>query len=155
MTKRSDKPRVDRVVITITEVVPVRHMWREALRLLQGSPAELVALFLSDDRWHRAATLPFTREISRVSGSHEDFTAKRASKVHRDAIDRIRAELERLAGEEEQELEVDVLPESEQQKIRERVAGSPSVLVVPSFMANHPLFEELKKEGCEIVVIDS
>jgi len=155
MAKNGKQPRVNRVVITITEVMPVRRMWDEVLRVLEGVPAELIALLLADDRWHRAATLPFTREISRLSGSHEDFTAQRASQVHKEEIDRVRGELEEVAGGETDNLSVEVLPESDQEKIRERIAGSGAIVVVPAALADNPLFDELRKEGCRVIIIDT
>jgi hypothetical protein len=57
-----------RVVIAVTETSPVARLWDAALRLLRESPADLVALYVEDDRWHRVASLPFTREILRSGG---------------------------------------------------------------------------------------
>lgn len=57
-----------RIVIAVTETTPVARLWEAALRLLRDTPAELTALYVQDDRWRRAASLPFTREILRSGG---------------------------------------------------------------------------------------
>ena len=77
-----------RILIAVTETSPVADLWRAALTRREGD-AELIALFLSDDRWHRAASLPFTREISRL-GAVADFTRQRADQLYRESVERIR-----------------------------------------------------------------
>jgi DNA-binding MurR/RpiR family transcriptional regulator len=49
---------------------------------------------------------------------------------------------------------VEVLPESELEQIVDRIAGSHSIIVVPSFLVQQPLFQRLRELGCEIIVID-
>lgn len=152
MSKTDDKARI---VIAITELAPVRPLWREALQRLRESRAELFALFVADDRWHRAASLSFTREISRVSGTDADFTLRRASQVHEEAINRTRFRMQELASEADLALMFEVLPESDQQRIREFVAGSQHILIAPSFITRWPLFAELQKLDCRIVLIEA
>ena len=152
MSKTDDKARI---VIAVTELTPVRQLWREALQRLRESRAELFALFVADDRWHRAASLPFTREISRVSGMDVDFTLRRASQVHEEAINRTRYQMQELASEANLVLKFEVLPESDQQRIRELVAGPQNILIAPSFISRRPLFAELQKLGCRIVLIEA
>lgn len=153
MRKSKEKPRTSRVVIAITELAPVQRMWRAALQHLQESRAELLALFLADDQWHRAASLPFTREISRVSGMDADFTSKRASEVHKEAIDRAQRQLRKLAAEADRELAFEVLPESDQNRVRDIVMETQTILIVPPALADRPVFAELQKSGCRIVLI--
>lgn len=155
MKNRNEERRIERIAITVTEVVTVSQMWRTALQLAKGPSVELVAVLLSDDRWQRAATLPFTREISRLSGAHADFTLQRASEVHKDTIETVRKELQQLASEASLETAVEVMPESDRDKIRGRLAGSDSTLVVPALLANHPLLKELEALGCRITLVDS
>ncbi len=95
-------------------MTPLQRIWQEALQLIAESRAEVHALFLEDARWHRAATLPFTREISRLSGSSADFTSRRADDLHREAIERAQAELKALAAEQRHELQFEVLTEGRQ-----------------------------------------
>jgi len=152
MTKSEQKTRIERVVIAVTELAPVQQMWGEALQLLEESRAELHALFVEDERWHRAASLPFTREISRVSGMDVDFTIQRAIELHKEAIDRAQEQLQQLAAESEHELAFEVLPESDQERIKDLVAGVRCVVIAPA-LADQPVFEELKKLSCRVLLI--
>ena len=154
MARSDRKGRRQRVVITVTEITPVELLWREALQFLEESHAELMALFLAGDQWHRAARLPFTREISRISGNRADFTAKRADEVHEEAIKRSQDELRRLASEADREVDIEVVPESEQTKVKDLLAGSQSIVIVPSSLASQPLIDELKKLDCRIILIN-
>ena len=59
----------DRILIAITEFSPVDLLWQAALKRIGDTPTELLALYFAEDHWRRAASLPFTREISsRVQG---------------------------------------------------------------------------------------
>lgn len=153
MKKSEQQPRVDRIVIAITELAPVHRIWGEALQFLEEKRVELHALFVEDERWHRAASLPFTREFSRVSGVHEDFTVQRAIEVHKEVINRARQQLQQLAAEAEQELAFEVLPETDQERIRDLVAGGECIVIAPAVLANQPVFKELQELGCRMVLI--
>lgn len=153
MRKSEQETRIERVVIVVTELAPVQQMWGEALQILQESRAELHALFVEDERWHRAASLPFTREISRVSGMDADFTIQRAIELHKEAIDRAQQQLQQLAAESEHELAFEVLPESDRERIRDLVAGVQCVVIAPA-LAGQPVFRELQKLGCRVLLID-
>jgi len=154
MTKSERKQRADLVVIAITELAPVQQIWRAALQFIEESRAELHALFVEDERWHRAASLPFTREISRVSGADADFTVQRAIEVHKEAIDRAQRQLQQLAAESERELAFEVLAESDQKRIRDLVANGDCIVIAPEVLAEQPVFRELQELGCRIVLIE-
>lgn len=153
MRKSEQDPRIDRVVIAITELSPLQQIWGQALQFLEESRADLHALFVEDERWHRAASLPFTREISRVSGLDADFTLQRAIEVHKEAIDRAQQQLQQLAAESEHELAFEVLPESDQERIRDLVADGQCIVVAPAVLADQPVFKELQELGCRMVLI--
>ncbi|MCP5092717.1 MAG: hypothetical protein GY949_17540 [Gammaproteobacteria bacterium] len=153
MAKNKQESETYRVIIAITELAPVQPLWREALQHLRESRAELLALFLADDQWHRAASLPFTREISRLSGTDVDFTSKRASEVHKEAVERTQRQLQRLAADANRKLAFEVLPESDQNRVREIVTETRTILIVPSELADRPIFAELQKSGCRVVLI--
>ena len=155
MTKNEQKSRSNRVVIATTALTPVQQLWREALQHLQESHAELLALFFEDDQWHRAASLPFTREISRLRGTDEDFTTQRASEVHKEAIERAQRQLQKLAAEADHEVAFEVLPESDQNRVRDIVTETQTILIVPPGLASRPLFAELAKSGCRIILISA
>ena len=152
MARPNDKSRI---VIAVTERTPVQRLWQEVLQRLRDSPAEIHALFVADDRWHRAASLPFTREISRISGMVTDFTLRRASQVHEDAIDRTRFQIQDLALKEDLALVFEVLRETDQQRIRQLVGGPQNTLIAPSFLTRRPLFAELQKLDCRIILIEA
>ena len=153
MTKSEQETRISRVVIAVTELAPVQQRWGEALQFLEESRAELHALFMEDERWHRAASLPFTREISRVSGMGVDFTLQRAVAVHKAAISRAQQQLQQLAAEAEHELAFEVLPESDRERIRDLVAGAQCVVIAPAALADQPVFKELMELGCRVLLI--
>lgn len=153
MAKNKQESETNRVIIAITELAPVQPLWREALQHLQESHAELLALFLADDQWHRAASLPFTREISRLSGTDVDFTAKRASEVHKEAVERAQRQLHKLAADANRKLAFEVLAESDQNKVREIVTETRTILIMPSELAERPIFADLQKSGCRVVLI--
>ncbi len=153
MTKSDRQSRAFRIVIAITELAPVQPMWREALQQLDDSPAELLALFLAEDHWHRAASLSFTREISRLGGMDADFTPQRATDVHKNAISRKQRQLQALADEADCELEFEVLSESEQEKVAALVTETRTLVIAPALLADRPLFEKLKQLDCHVVLI--
>jgi hypothetical protein len=153
MRKSEQQPRIDRVVIAITEFAPLQQMWGEALPFLEESRAELHALFVEDERWHRAASLPFTREISRVSGTHADFTLQRAIEVHKAAVDRVRQHLQQLAAESQKEFAFEVLSASDQERIRELVADGQCIVIAPAVLATQPIIKELQELRCRIVLV--
>jgi len=151
MTKTDDRPRV---VIAVTESSPLLALWRAAMDLMNDSPAELVALFVDDDRWRRAASLSFTREISRVSGAVADFTAQRAEQLNKEAITRTQQRIEKLATKADLALAFEVLPESDQERIKELVGTGQNVLIAPSFITARPIYAHLTRLDCRILLIE-
>lgn len=144
-----------RIVIAVTELTPIQELWREALQRLHESPANVHALFIADDQWHRAASLPFTREVSRIGGINANFTQRRASQLHEDAISRTRRRMQNLASEANQTIVFEVLLESNQHRIRELTTGPQSVLIAPSFITRLPLFADLQNLDCSVVLIEA
>jgi hypothetical protein len=151
MKKTNDKLRV---LIAITESSPVSALWRAALNLLSESPAELVALFVDDERWRRAASLPFTREISRIGGTEADFTVQRAEQVYREAIRRMQQRIEELASKADLAFGFEVLSEFDQKRIQELVGKGQNVLIAPSFIRTRPIYTHLTRLDCRIHLID-
>ena len=152
MTKTDDRLRV---VIAVTESSPLSELWRAAMKLMSESPAELVALFFDDDRWRRAASLPFTREISRIGGPVADFTVQRAEQINKEAITRMQHRVEQLASKADLALEFDVLLESNQKRIRELVGTAQNVLIAPSFIKTRPIYAHLTRLDCRILLIEA
>jgi hypothetical protein len=144
-----------RVVIAVTEAGPLPALWREAMKLMHESPAELVALFVDDERWRRAASLPFTREISRLSGAVADFTAQRAEQVNKDAIARMQQRIEKLAADADLVFAFEVLPESDQERIKELIGSGRNILIAPSFITTRPIYSYLTRVDCRIQLIEA
>ena len=144
-----------RVVIAVTETTPVPRLWEAALRLLHGSPADLVALYVEDDRWHRAASLPFTREILRSGGVPVEFTRQRAEQVSKERAARIQDLIKELAAESNLEPAFEVLSESDAGRLREFIEGYENILVAPSFISTRPIFAMFSEMDCRIELVDA
>lgn len=142
-----------RIVIALSDATPVPELWRAAMRIFAESPADVVALYFEDDKWRRAASLPFTREISRT-GHVTEFSTGRAEEVHREAIARVREVVTRLAREADVRSEFAVLPETDAALIREFL-GSHNVLVMPSQFSQRPIYVELCKLDCRILLVEA
>ena len=152
MNKSDDRLRV---IIAVTESSPLSALWRAAMNLMSESPAELVALFVDDDRWRRAASLPFTCEISRVTGAVADFTAQRAEQVNQEAITRAQRRIEKLASKANLALAFEVLLESDQKRIEELFGTGQNVLIAPSFITTRPIYAHLTRLDCRILLIEA
>lgn len=151
MSRSDDKLRV---LIAITEQSPVDALWRVALRRLGRERRELIAVFLSDDHLRRAASLPFTREISRVSGTTVEFTLQRASQAHDDAIRRAREMVNKLALDAKLTPAFEVLAGSDFTRARELFEGTGNLLIAPSLIRRRPIFAEFEKLGCRIELVE-
>ena len=149
--KLADTPQ--RIVLAVTETTPVNRLWGAAMRLLEDSPGELVTLYVEEDRWHRVASLPFTREVSRT-GRVADFTLSRADQIQKDAIARIRAAVHRLAEEARLESRFEILPESDVERLRKFLDNQANVLVAPAFISSRPVYSVLSKLECRILLVE-
>lgn len=152
-TKKSDERR--RVFIAVTESSPLPDLWREAMNLMSESPADLIALFVDDQRWHRAASLPFTREISKLSGSVAEFTAQRAEELNREAATRMQRRIEELATEARLAFGFEVLSESDQKRITELLDAAHNVLIAPSQIRSRPIYTHLSRCSCRLMLIEA
>ncbi len=159
-----------RILLAITEASPLQDLWRAVIDYLEGAHGELTTVFFSDDRWHRAASLPFTREVSKVSGDSENFTRERAQQIDEDTVGRTHRELEKLASEAELPFAFEVLPEHDastelpfafevlpehdMSKLREIVSVQHDVLILPSFLKSRPIYAELTRVKCRVYYVD-
>lgn len=143
-----------RVVIAVTESSPVHALWQAAMHRADHAQTDFLALFISDDRWHRAARLPFSCEISKIGGSVADFTPQRAEQVTRDAIDRAQRQLCKLAEDANIALVFEVLHTRNRETVNELLASRSSLLIAPSVITAEPIYAEFQKLNCEITLID-
>ena len=153
MTQRKSELR--RIMLAITESSSLNELWSAVEDHLAIEPAELITLFFSDDRWRRAASLPFTREIARVGGSSSDFTPQRADQVGKDAVQRAQARLRQLADEAEVRLAFEMIDEHELTRLQELVISESDVLIAPAFFKGRPLYSELTRLNCRVLLIGS
>ena len=124
-----------RVILAITETAPIDTLWQVVSRWLSSPATKVVALFVADDRWIRAASLPFTREIPRAGGAATVFTPQRAEHVHRAAIARAQSIVEQLASKANRHVDFRVLAEGETQRVCEFIDEPTDRGCV---VANHP-----------------
>ncbi len=151
----ANEPRqVKRVLLVITASSPVEKLWRAVVECIEGAPTEVMTVFLSDDRWRRAASLPFTREISRTSGTVADFTHRRAARIDEDAVAAARAKLGELAADLGLQFVFALLPEHEAARVREIVQVEQDFLVAPSVLEGRPFFAELARLNRRILLVD-
>jgi hypothetical protein len=153
MTKESGNTR--RVMMAVTETSSLQDLWRVAMEQLAGECTELITVFVHDDRWRRAASLPFTEEISRASGGSMDFTLQRAEQVDSDAVMRTQGQLQKLATNAEIHLVFEILAEHEATRIHEFVRSESDLLIAPSFFKGQPIYSELARLKCRILLVDT
>ena len=151
MKRASDKRRL---LLAITETSSLSTLWRVVTQQAEGEQTELVTVFVCDDRWHRAASLPFTREVSRVGGGSANFTPQRAQQIKDDTVGRKRQELQKLASDAELSLEFEVLPEHDAQRLRDFVTFEQDVLIAPALLKERPIYAEITRLKCRILFVD-
>lgn len=142
-----------RVLLVVTETSPVDKLWHALLDDLADAQAEVVAVFVSDDRWTRAASLPFTREISRLGGS-EVFTLRRAEQVVGDIVERAQRRIRELAADRQLQLVFETRRAPASFSIREFVRIEHDVLVAPSVLQHWPDFADLARPERRVVLVD-
>ena len=94
----SERTDVRRVMLALWETGSLQDLWTAALQHISGGPAELVTVFVRDDRWRRAASLPFTREVPRLGGEARKFTLLRAEQLDREAVAQAEGRVKELAS---------------------------------------------------------
>ena len=144
-----------RVVLAVTETAPIDRLWETALQLLRETPAEVAALYVQDDRWHRVASLPFTREILRSGGVAVEFTQQRAEEVSRERAARVQDLVAKLAAESNLKAAFEIFSESDAERLREFIGSYENILVAPSFISTRPIFAMLSEMNCRIELVDA
>ena len=151
---QAEQDRKRRALLVVTETSPLEKLWRALLDDLADAQADVVAVFVSDDRWTRAASLPFTKEISRLSGGSEIFTARRAEQVVGDMVERVQQRIRQLAADRQVRLVFEILHEQEPSRIREFVRIEHDVLIIPSVLRHWPDFADLACPERRVVFVD-
>jgi hypothetical protein len=148
------QPEVRRVLIAVTEANSVPDLLHEVTEHLAEEAAELVLVFLNDDRWRKAASLPFTREVFRISGVSTDFTSTRAEQVHQEVIDEILGRLRQFATDAKTTLAFETIPEQEAVRLHDLLTSDADVLVAPSSFRERPIYKEITRLKCRLRFVE-
>ena len=146
---------VRRVLLAVSEASSVPDLWRAVTEHLADENTELVIVFLNDDRWRRAASLPFTKEIYRASGISSDFTLTRAEQLDKEVIEQIRSRLGRYATEAKIRFAFEIFSEQEIIRIHELLTSDSDVLIAPSSFRGRPIYEEITRLKCHIRFVET
>ena len=152
MKKRSEGRRI---ILAVTETSPLPALWRVAQEHLEHPRDEVMTFMLRDDRWQRAASLPFTREVSRISGRPRDFTHWRAAQIDDEAAASLVRQLQRLAGEAKRQIAFEVLSEHKIAEILEQRSVAADVFIAPAELKRRPVYAELVELRCRLLFVDS
>ena len=144
-----------RVMLAVTEASSLQDLWCAAMEHMTGERAELITVFVRDDRWRRAASLPFTEEVSRASGGSMKFTPERAEEVDRDVVMRTQGRLQQLATDSQIQSAFEILAEHEAMRLHEFVRSESDLLIAPSYFKRRPFYSELARLKCRILFIDA
>lgn len=151
----ADPRAIRRIMLAVTETSPLHDLWRVAIEHMADESVELVALCLTDDRWNRAASLPFTHEISRLSGRRADFTSQRAEQINRDVLGRRQRELEQLAAQKRLTLAFEILSEHRAERIHQLVGRERDIVIAPALFRSRPVYAELSRLKCRVLLVDT
>lgn len=146
--------RRPRVVVAVSETAPIEALWRVTTQWLTTADAEVVSVYIADDRWQRAASLPFTREFSRTGRPATDFTLQRAQQVHNAAIKRVRERLQQLAAAAKRPLIFEILADADEHRLQEILGLGTTVIIAPSLIARDPLFARLTQFDARIELVN-
>ncbi len=138
-----------RILVVVTDTSTLVEQLHAAKRHATAAPARIVAVFVRDDRLHRAASLSFTREITRVGGTVVDFTMQRAQQLSEESLGRAQRRLRELARQADLQLEEQRL------KVRELLeqATRDAVLIASTSALEWPGLEELLDLDLEVKLV--
>lgn len=152
MSNRPDRPRI---FLAVTENSPLSELWRAVEQHRAETHAELVAFYIDDESWLRAASLPFTREFSRFGGARKDFTQHRAAQIGADIAGEILRRMRELAAQSNLRFEFEVLRAKEVRRLHKLVRIEHDIFIVPSHLKDKPVSAELMQLKCRTLFIES
>jgi hypothetical protein len=150
----TDIDKIRRIMLAVTETSPLDKLWQSLVEQVAGGQAEVVTVFVSDDTWHRVASLPFAVEISRISGARVAFTRRRAKQLDDDAAGRARQQLEALAAEAGLQLVFEMLTTTETGQLKKLAAVERDLLIAPSALEGLPLLSELAGRHRRVLLVE-
>ena len=152
MATDSDKRRI---VIALTETSPVPRLWHAAMAHRAESPADLLTLFLQDERWLRAASLPFTREFPRSGARPTEFTHQRAREVSQETARQAKRLIEQLADKAKTQVMFETVLEPDRGRLIELIGEYQSILIAHDAITALPIYVHFVELGCHIELIGS
>lgn len=150
----NDLDNIRRIMLAVTETSPLDKLWQSLVEQVAGAQAEVITVFVSDDTWHRVASLPFAVEISRVSGASMAFTRRRAKQLGDDAAGRARQQLEALAAETGLRLVFEMLTTTETGQLQKLAAVERDLLIAPSALEGLPLLSALAGTHRRVLLVE-
>ena len=150
----TDADDIRHVLLAVTETSPLEKLWQSLVEQVAGRRAEVVTIFVSDDKWRRVASLPFAVEISRLSGARAAFTPRRAAQLGEDAAGRARRQLERLAAGAGLQLVFEVLTTTEGSQFRRLIDVERDLLVAPSLLEEMPFLSQLAVRHRKVLLVE-
>lgn len=145
---------VRRILLAVTEASLLPDLWRAVTEHLADQETELVTIFFSDDRWRRAASLPFTREIHRLGGGSAEFTPTRAEQLDQDDIAGIQSRLKQFAAGSKVRFAFRVAKLQETIGFDELLTSEFDVLIAPSSLKGRPIYNEMARLKCRIRFVE-
>lgn len=143
-----------RIVIALTESSSAELLWRTAIEASRKSESDLVALFIDDERWELAASLPFTREIPRLGGAPVDFTTQRARAIAEETARRRQQEMQRLADAAGVKLAFEKLRESDLSGLATVLGHERVVLIADAPLTSRPVYAQFTRFQCQVLLVD-
>ena len=150
----TDANDIRRIMLAVTETSPLDKLWQLLVEQVAGAQAEVVTVFVSDDTWYRVASLPFSVEISRISGARVAFTRRRAEQLGEDAAGRARQRLEQLAAEAGLALVFEMLTTTETGRLQKLAALERDLLIAPSALKGLPVLSELAGRHRRVLLVE-
>ena len=141
-----------RILVAFTESSPVGELWR-AVQRRHGAATEVVALYISDDRWQRAASLPFTREISKLGGAMADFTQQRADELCRESVLEMHRRIKALAYESDLAFAFEELSQRNEMRLEELATHAETVLIASALITREPIYSRISRLRCHIELV--
>lgn len=143
-----------RILVAVTEATPVQALWR-AVQSRRSGACDVIALVVADDRWQRAASLPFTREIPRLGGAGANFTRQRADELRREAVSRLRQRMAALAAGTDVVLAFEELSEGDAGRLEELAADERSILIASALITREPIYARIARLKCRVELVET
>ncbi|MGB5256957.1 MAG: hypothetical protein WBN44_06855 [Woeseiaceae bacterium] len=153
MTKNSGE--FPRIFLAVAEANSVPVLWRAVTEHLRDEDTEILTMIISDDRWRRAASLPFTREILRVGGKTAEFTVTRAEQLDKTTLAVIQQRIRQHARNTNVRFVFETLSEHEAVRIHDPLPRENDVLIAPTSLKGRPFHKHLATLKCRILFVET